>query len=157
MLRTFHQIKDKVDSFYLYDTAERHPSQFFVKENDQIRVVNERRIGEVYAKAGVDAPALDKWVQLEEPLQLKEVLKKGQGIPTGSQVTPALLKNHLSSYSFEVIIGQEILYFELKGQDKVSRLRLEKVPYVSQETKNMWLDQAAAPSKAAMRNMNLEM
>lgn len=48
---TFINIKDSLDSFYLYDTSNQHPQQFYVKYNGRVLVKNEERLAKFYEKS----------------------------------------------------------------------------------------------------------
>lgn len=60
---TFQALKDKVDSFYLYDTTHIHPVQFYVKEKGKVKVLDQEHLSEFYAKANA-------------PQQLQELKKE---------------------------------------------------------------------------------
>lgn len=151
---TFHHIKDKLDSFYVYDTSERHPSQFYVKENNQIKIMSEERLIDFYAKGDLDG---DQWVKLEKPVELKAIIKEAIGMPTGEQVTADLLRAPVQNYKIDVVNGREIVNFKLQD-GKMGRITLEKMPFLSQEKKNQILDQVSKGNMMSRtRNMGLEM
>lgn len=136
---TFYEIKDKLDSFYLYDTSERHPEQFYVKDKEQIRIKNEERLNQFYEKGDF---SVDNWIKLEKTSELKDILKEGKGMPTGEDVTSNLLKQHVKSYKFENVNGIESLHYKLQD-GKMGKIPLERIPYLSQEKKNQLIDQAS--------------
>lgn len=152
---TVKQIENKVDSLYLYDTTERHPTQFLVKDHGEILLMNEDRLAEFYNKA-VSKSTQDKWIQLKEPQQLLEILKKGKGLPTGSQVTAELMNQNVTKYLYSNEKGYETLRYQLQGENAIGKIRLEAVPYLSPQSRNLFLDQAGMQSIQPIRNFEME-
>ncbi|WP_054029125.1 zeta toxin family protein [Bacillus sp. FJAT-28004] len=128
---TFHHIKDKLDSFFLYDMSERHPAQFYVKDNNQIRVLDEERLASFYAKGDLEA---DQWIKLEKPIELKELIKQAKGMPTGAQVTAELLKSPVQNYKVDVVNGREVMNFRL--QDGKKTFARENALFIAREEKS---------------------
>lgn len=148
---TFHQLKDKLDSFYLYDTSQRYPVQFYVKQDNQIQVRNEERLNHFYKKAGM---SYDEWTQLPAATLLKDVLKLAQGMPTGGHVTPELLTQQISGYRLDRTGGKETMHYK-RADGQLGNIQLEKVPFLSIKDRNMMLDQAAGHTMQSMsRNMD---
>lgn len=139
---TFHELKERLDSFYLYDTSQRYPIQFYVKQNEQIQVLNENRLNQFYEKAGLSYQ--EDWTQLQAATLLKDVLKVADGIPTGFKVTADLLNKQVQAYRLDLIDGKETMHYRtVEGQ--VGRLQLENIPYLTKMERNHLLDKASMP------------
>lgn len=139
--RTFNQLKDKFDSFYLYDTSKRHPIPFYVKD-DGIQIEDEQRLAEFYAKAG-NSIDYQKWIQPEHSKKLVDVLKMAKGLPDDNSLTAELLNRTVERYAITKINGKEVVSYSLKGCTEVSSIQLRSLPHLSAEAKNLLLDQAS--------------
>lgn len=153
---TVKRIENQVDSLYLYDTTEKHPTQFFVKDQGEILLVNEARLAEFYDKA-IHESMQEKWIYPKEPQQLLEILKKGKGLPTGSQVTAELMNQKVSKYLYADESGREILRYQLQGEKSIKQIRLEFTPYLSPQARNLLLDQAGLQTVQAIRTLGMEL
>ena len=152
---TFDRIHKEVDSCYLYDTSARHPTQFYVRDKSQIQVLNTERLHQFYAKASLKPPVMEHWH--EQPLLLKDALKLGKGIPTGRHVTAELLNQRVERFAFGIENGKETFRYQVKGQHAVQRIRMEQPPYLSKQTRDRFLEQAAAPAKSNYLTRSMEM
>ncbi|MCY9755221.1 zeta toxin family protein [Paenibacillus alvei] len=123
---TFQKIKDKVDSFYLYDTTQRHPEQFYSMNNGKVKVHNEERLSQFYEKAGT--PVLEKWITPSEEAKLLDILKKCKGLPIDETLTAGDYKRSVSQYSVKEGHSGETLQFYYKGSNTLQSLQLVKYP-----------------------------
>jgi predicted ABC-type ATPase len=140
---TIRRIENQVDSLYLYDTTERHPSQFYVKDQGEVNLVNEERLAQFFAKSELNPKSQEAWIVPDQPQLLKNVLKLGEGIPTGKQVTAELLNTLVKQYTFTTVNGIETLKYLRQGQNEIKQIRMERVPCLSNKTRDSWLDQAS--------------
>lgn len=147
---TFHQLKDRLDSFYLYDTSKRYPIQFLVKEDDKVHVLDSERLQQFYSKSGM---AYEDWIELPVPEKLKDVLKRAQGIPTSPNVTPQLLNEKVGAYRLHRQQGKETIHFK-KIDGQLGSVSLEKVPFLSIKERNLLLDQASQLALQPIKTMD---
>lgn len=152
---TIKKIENQVDSLYLYDTTERHPNQFYVKDQGEVLRIDEDRLTAFYNKAVIDNNP-ERWVTPTEPMQLLEVLKEGKGLPTGSQVTAEFLHQKVARYAYMNVNGHETLHYQLQGGNGIKQVRLEAAPYLSPQSRNMLLDQAGQKAFTPIRNLGME-
>lgn len=141
---TFKRLENQLDSFYLYDTTQRHPLQFYVKENEKVLVKNEERLNQFYAKANMQ----------EEPVLLKDVIKQVDGMPSiyNDVVLDAhFLNREVTSHHVQCAGGRQVLHVQLKGDSQKLMIQMDRIPYLPQKTKNQWIEQAAAGITSSMK------
>jgi predicted ABC-type ATPase len=141
---TFKRLENQLDSFYLYDTTQLHPLQFYVKDNGQILVKNEERLNQFYAKADLQ----------KEPVLLKDVIKQVDGMPSiyNDLVLDArVLNREVTNHHVQRVGGHQLLHVQLKGDPQKLMIQMDPVPYLPQKTKNQWIEQAA---EGIASNMN---
>lgn len=102
----------------------------------------------------------EKWIYPKTETELKDILKKAKGLPDiqdGDIIDSAMLSQRVSRFSLTQDGEKEILQFQLQGETKIRRSILTRVPFLSRETKNKWLDQAAAADTLIEINNDLEL
>lgn len=148
---SFYRLKDKADSFYLYDTTHRHPELFYAKDEREIIVHNKERLERFYDKGGIAYKNKEKWVELDPPKKLIDILKsETKGIPNGDHITKELLNQKVDSYRIEV--RKDIETLKLKGANVPESIQLQRHPWLPQQSKNLLLDEVGVST----HNMSLK-
>lgn len=146
--RTFLQLKDKVDSFYLYDTSSRYPEQFYAQENKQLLVHKEERLSQFYSKGDI--------IQTQQ--KLIDILKLHEGLPISNNLTSETLNKTVNNFFIRKIDEGQTLYYHLAGGDQLQKLELRQYPFLTIEKKNMLLEQSMKinVSKSTSLNNSIE-
>ncbi|MBV6717232.1 Fic/DOC family protein [Paenibacillus chitinolyticus] len=93
----------------------------------------------------------EDWIEPKKELLLKDVLKKTNGLPAmdnAFDVDSDILNAPVKKYAISKVNGKESLKFQLKGQEQVHNIRLEKIPNLSKQLKNQMIEQAAGLTAA---------
>ncbi|MFS0841263.1 Fic/DOC family protein [Paenibacillus sp. 1P03SA] len=110
--------------------------------SEKIKVVEKQ----VEEKKGKETIHERKWIEPKKELLLKDVLKKTDGLPAmdnAFDVDSAILNAPVKKYAISKANGKESLMFQLKGQEQVHNIRLEKIQNLSKQLKNQMIEQAA--------------
>ncbi|EJW13887.1 Fic family protein [Paenibacillus alvei] len=104
-----------------------------------------------------DAQETEKWVVPKQEMQLKDVLKRAEGMPMGdSDISSQMLIQNVEKFRIKQDGNKETIQFQLSGEKDIRSVPLEKVPYLNRETKNEWLDLAAG-AKNVQINRGMDM
>jgi cell filamentation protein len=147
---TFKRLEDQLDSFYLYDTTNLHPQQFYVKDNGQILVKNEERLAQFYAKS---EPQL-------EQLLLKDLLKKVDGLPslhTKVELDSNILNREVIHHEIKRKGDGHTLSVQLKGDEKKLDIQMDPAPHLSPQLKDQLIEQATKGISGPGMNRNMGM
>lgn len=85
----------------------------------------------------------ERW---QRPLDMTvaDLLKTARGLPVNQELSPNLLAAKVKSFHLGNSGDTENLKFVLDNDDSIQSFKLQKVPHLSQTTKNQWIDQLAA-------------
>lgn len=100
-----------------------------------------------------------QWIIPTNELTFKEVLKMAKGLPVSKgtiHIDAALLNRPIDQYQIVKQGEKELLTFRLKGEQHMQSITLEKIPHLSHEAKNRWIDQAVSSSQNLFKDRGLE-
>lgn len=134
---TLRALEHQFDLIYLYDTSGKHPTQFYVKDMERVLVRNEERLTQFFEKS-------------KRHLVLKDLIMQVDGMPSIYNrfgLSREVLNSEVDSYTVKPI-GQRdhLLSVKLKNNSQQIDIRMDKAPFIHQDLKKRWIEQAASPS-----------
>lgn len=146
--QTVNRLNIKLDTVMMFDTSKSSPELFYSKINGEIALCKEARLEQFLAKSSALEAGQPRIVHLDQPKPMKEILQSAaEGLPSGSHLTANFLNQKIRQYTLTVDAkGKEQLDYRVDGQNQSHSLALNKVPHLSGQRRNEWLDRASETS-----------